>query len=155
MKLGIVTHSLTNLNEGGAERHVKEFIRNARNAFELYLFPTLDTYLQIQDEQDQRLLIQRVKDLEKEGISVVSSFYSILEWKISKKDRLVNFLDFRLFRRLARVIRICQKWTFSFRLTSSRQMLCLWPKVLGKKIWHPNQWVCGASSYGPTLVFEV
>ena len=102
MRVGLVTFSLMNLREGGAERHVREFVNIAKTRFELVLFPTLNTYLQVENEEDKNALIKRAQELEKEGITLASEFYSLVDRSITRKERLLNFVDFRLLRELSK-----------------------------------------------------
>ncbi|MCY0863308.1 MAG: glycosyltransferase [Metallosphaera prunae] len=102
MRVGLVTFSLTNLREGGAERHVREFVNIAKTRFELVLFPTLNTYLQVEDEEDRNALIKKAQELEKEGITLASEFYSLVDHSITRKEYLLNFVDFGLLHKLSR-----------------------------------------------------
>ncbi|MCG3109975.1 D-inositol-3-phosphate glycosyltransferase [Metallosphaera sp. J1] len=103
MKLGVITFSLTNISEGGAERHIREFIKRARSEFEIYLFPTLNTYLQIHNDEDRSRLINKVKELEKEGIMLTSQFQYLVDRTITSREYLWNFLDFRLLKEISKL----------------------------------------------------
>ena len=102
VKLGVVSSSPFLLKEGGAERHVWEFLRRARDHFQIELLPCLSALTQ----GDREKVLSKLDVLEGEGFivpEVVRDLFTM--FRVSRKEVLLNYVSLALHERLAKELR--------------------------------------------------
>jgi len=102
VKLGVVSSSPFLLKEGGAERHVWEFLRRARDHFQIELLPCLSALTQ----GDREKVLSKLDVLEGEGFIVPEVVRDLFtRFRVSRKEVLLNYVSLALHERLAKELR--------------------------------------------------
>ncbi|AHC51992.1 LPS biosynthesis protein [Sulfolobus acidocaldarius SUSAZ] len=101
-KLGIVSSSPFLIKEGGAEKHVWEFLERAKKEFELVLFPTINALLQVKSEEDREILMKNLDFLDKKFL-IQDSVKNLFEnFYADRRQLLLNYINLNLHERLVR-----------------------------------------------------
>ena len=102
VKLEVVSSSPFLLKEGGAERHVWEFLRRARDHFQIELLPCLSALTQ----GDREKVLSKLDVLEGEGFIVPEVVRDLFtRFRVSRKEVLLNYVSLALHERLAKELR--------------------------------------------------